>query len=324
MPKPFSSLPALLMAAPLAMAVAGMAQAQTTRILPITFTGTVTTTAGDTLKLKQADGSYAAYNGALPDLPYVQGQSVKIRFKASVPNAQYYAINPSASMLTRTPDGRYRITLYSESSGLAGLTIPGIGTAGAPVVSGGIVATGNPKNGGGMVLALTLYYDPEADSYTIAPGSSFVAGYFSGPSWLYDRASGELLPCKGADCDPTGTGANLFGLTGNAGNTQVSAVNVPVLNASSGTLAGLYTVAISGSWALGDNPMRYAGEAPVAQPVAEPLPSPAPPVSAPAAPAVPLAVAPRSEAGPVAPSVVIFTTAAPVKRKAASAARDRR
>ena len=322
MPKPPSSLLARalvsLMAAGMA---AGVADAQTTRILPITFTGTITTAAADTLKIRQGDGSYAPYAGALPEPAYVSGQSVKVSFKASVPNANYYAINPTAAAMTRAPDGRYRITLYSEGSGLAGLSVPGIGTAGAPVVSGGIVATGNPKNGGGMTLALTLYFDPLTDSYTIAPGSSFVAGYFSGPSYLYDAAAGALVPCTGAGCDPTGTGANLFGLTGNAANTQVSAVNVPVLNSAGGGLAGLYTMVLSGAWTLGstvtqhvaDNVPAPVPEPAVVAPLAEPV-SVAPPVSA------PVQAAPLVAATPL----VILTGEARVRRKAARARIDRR
>jgi hypothetical protein len=100
-------------------------------------------------------------------------------------------------------------------------------------------------------MALTLLYNATADTYSIAPGSRFIAGYFAGPGFVYDGATGELIACQGAACDPNGTGSNLFSLVGNADGSQVSAFNVPILDSVTGALAGLYTMTFSGSWGFG-------------------------------------------------------------------------
>jgi len=234
------------------LAAAPALHAQTSTI-PVTFTGTVSTSFGDTVKIKQADGSYATYTGPLPSFAYQDGQAISISFNATVPNAAYYAANPSAANLTRAADGQYRITLYSDTSGMAGLSIPGIGTGSAPTVSDGITATGNPRSGGTSTLAVTLMYNATTDTYSIAPGSAFVAGYFTGPGFLYDAATGSLIPCSGAACDPAGTGANLFSLVGNTAGTQVGAYNIPILDSITGALVGLYTMVFSGSWSFGGN-----------------------------------------------------------------------
>jgi hypothetical protein len=108
--------------------LASTARAQTTTV-PVTFNGTVSISASDTVSIRQADGSYAAYTGSLPAFPYQDGQAVSISFNATVPSAAWYAANPSAAAMTQAADGVYRITLYSDTSGLAGLMIPGIARA---------------------------------------------------------------------------------------------------------------------------------------------------------------------------------------------------
>jgi hypothetical protein len=238
------------------------AQAQSATI-PITFNGTVSTSFGDTVKIKQPDGSYATYTGPLPSFAYQDGQAVSISFNATVPDAAYYAANPSAAMMTRAADGQYRITLMPDGTGLSGLGIPGIGTASSVSVSGGITATPNPRSGGGSTLAMTLVYNATTDTYTIAPGSALVAGYFAGPGFVYDGATGTLESCTGAACDPAGTGANLFSLVGNSAGTQVSAFNIPILNSITGALAGLYSIMFSGNWTLGAG---AGGATPVPEP----------------------------------------------------------
>ena len=224
--------------------------AQTTTV-PITFTGTVAASVGDTVRIKQADGTYAAYTGPLPTFPYQDGQQVAISFNATVPSAAWYAANPAASAMMQSADGQYRITLYPGTSGLGGLGIPGIGTADTVQVSGAIDATGNPRIGGGSMLAMTLMYNATNDTYSVANGSSFVAGYFAGPGFVYDGTTGELIACSGAACDPAGTGADLFGLTGNTQGAQVSAFNIPILDSLTGALDGLYTLTFSGTWSFG-------------------------------------------------------------------------
>lgn len=243
---------------PLLAVVAGAsapaAQAQTVSTIPVTFTGTVSTSFGDSVKVKQADGSYTSYSGPMPSFPYENGQAIAISFNATVANAAYYAANPNAAAMTRAADGQYRITLMPETSGLdGGVAAPGIGTADRAVVTGGIAAASNPRSGpgGGGAMALALLYNATTDTYSIAPGSRFVAGYFAGPGYVYDGATGQLVVCQGAACDPKGIGANLFSLLGNADGSEVSAFNVPILDSVSGALAGLYTMTISGRWGFG-------------------------------------------------------------------------
>ena len=228
----------------------GVLHAQTATV-PITFSGVVSASVGDTVRIKQADGTYAAYTGRLPTFPYQDGQSVAISFNATMPSAAWYAANPAAAATTQSADGLYRITLYSAASGLGGMGIPGIGTADPVQVSGAIDAAGNPRSGGGSTLAMTLVYNAKSDTYSIANGSSFVAGYFAGPGFVYDGVTGELIACSGAACDSAGTGADLFGLVGNTQGTQVSAFNIPILDSITGALDGLYTLTFSGTWSFG-------------------------------------------------------------------------
>jgi hypothetical protein len=185
--------------------LASTARAQTTTV-PVTFNGTVSISASDTVSIRQADGSYAAYTGSLPAFPYQDGQAVSISFNATVPSAAWYAANPSAAAMTQAADGVYRITLYSDTSGLAGLMIPGIGTGSAADVSGGIDAAANPRTGGTSVLALTLLYNANTNSYSIAPGSSFVAAIFRGRAMCMMAPPASLRPARAPRATPQAPG----------------------------------------------------------------------------------------------------------------------
>jgi polyisoprenoid-binding protein YceI len=74
-------------------AIPGAASAQTAPIsktISLTYTGTVTNAAADTIMVRQPDGTMAHYTGPLPNLPYANGDQVTISFNATVPTKAFY------------------------------------------------------------------------------------------------------------------------------------------------------------------------------------------------------------------------------------------
>jgi hypothetical protein len=125
----------------LAVVVAGLPAAalgQTapiSRTIPVTCTGVVSSTAADTVLVRQPDGSYASFVGDLPALPYAKGDPATISFNATVPTRAFY--DSGVYHGQTASDGIYRITVsspYYNGGGSAG----GIGNSTAADVSGPI------------------------------------------------------------------------------------------------------------------------------------------------------------------------------------------
>jgi len=226
------------------------AHAQDTVTIPITFNGVVTTSLGDPINIRQADGGFTPYAGPVPTFPYTEGQAVTISFNATVPSAAWLASHPEAAVYAA--DGVYRITLLPDANAASAPAMAGYGAASGVNISTGFAPADNPRSGGD-VMAMTLLFNSNTNTYTIATihDATFVAGYFAGPDYVYDGNSGHLVACSGAACDPVGNAANLFTLVGDADGGTVAASNIPILDSITGELAGLFSFGLTGGWSLG-------------------------------------------------------------------------
>ncbi len=236
-----------------ALVVSAVAAAQTapiSRTVPITFTGVVSSSASDTLMVRQPDGSLTPYTGPLPDYPYAKGDAVSISFNATLPTREFY---DSVYTGQKAADGIYRITVSSPYYN--GGTAPGgIGNSTVADLLGPIdpaLNSGQPTN-----TRMAIVYDYNTDSYAIEGSGSFFSGAYSAPGYLYDAVSGTYRLCgvsgqpsclPGAGYDPI-----LTALSGGADGTSVNLGNVRVLsNDPSGPVGtGFFSLAFLGSWNL--------------------------------------------------------------------------
>lgn len=244
---------------------ASSASAQTSpisRTIPVTFTGVVSSTPGETLVVRQPDGSMAPYTGPLPDYPYAKGDTVSISFNATMPTRAFY---DSVYTGQKSADGIYRITVSSPYYN--GGTAPGgIGNSTVAEVSGAIdpaLNAGQPTN-----TRMTIVYDYNTDSYAIEGSGSFFSSAYALPGYLYDAAGGAYILCGGAglpSCLPSpGFDPVLTGLSGSADGTGLNVANVRVLSTdpASGVGTGIFNLSFLGSWNL----PQYGGATSVPEP----------------------------------------------------------
>ena len=227
------------------------AHAQTapiSRTVPVTFTGVVSSTAADTMLVRQPDGSLTSFAGALPDLPYLKGDPVTISFNATLPTRAFYDSGAYQGQIAA--DGIYRITVANPY--YTGGTAPGgIGNATIADPSGPInpfINSGQPTN-----TRMTIVYDYNTDSYSIEGGGNFGSAYYTGPGYIYDAATGSYQACGGGwACAGSNTEPVDFNLTGNADGSAISTGNILInsRDPSSGTGTGFFSWLFSGSWNL--------------------------------------------------------------------------
>lgn len=244
----------------------GVLQAQTapiSRTVPVTFTGVVSSTAADTMLVRQPDGSYTSFAGALPDLPYLKGDPVTISFNATLPTRAFYDSGAYQGQISA--DGIYRISVaspYYTGGGTAG----GVGSSTVADVSGPInpaLNSGQPTN-----TRMTIVYDYNTDSYSIEGGGNFASGAYAGPGYLYDAATGSYVPCSGGTACNTSASQDpvLSGIAAGTGNsaTTIQSGNFLVRSTdnSSGTGTGFFSWLFSGSWNL----PQFGGATPVPEP----------------------------------------------------------
>ncbi len=232
---------------------ATIAQTQTapiSRTIPVTFTGVVSSTAADTILVRQPDGSMATFSGPLPPMPYAQGDPVTVSFNATLPTKAFYDSGLYQGQIAA--DGIYRIGLSSISftSNLPG----GIGNSSNPDVSGPInpvLNFGQPTN-----TRMTIVYDYNSDSYSIEGGGNFASGAYSSPGYIYDAASGAYVACSNDQtCRALGSNDPVLSVfsagTGNSATTiQSGNFRINSTDPSSGTGTGFFSWLFSGSWNL--------------------------------------------------------------------------
>jgi PEP-CTERM motif len=231
----------------------GSVAAQTatvSRTVPVTFTGTVSSTAADTILVRQPDGTLARFTGPLPALAYAAGDPVTISFNATMPTRSYYDSGTYQGQIAA--DGIYRIRVSTQpGSSLIG----NIGQASPSDVSGPIGFASN--FGEPAYSAMTIVYDYNADSYSIEGSGRFFAGAFAGPGYLYDAATDSYIACNGErECAGAGLGGPAdpvsFTLNGGADGSTIasSAIRISSTDATSGTGRGIFSWLFSGSWNL--------------------------------------------------------------------------
>jgi len=194
--KPFLSsavLPSLLLAT-IAIPTKAEAQSITTKV-PVTFTGTVTTGSDGTVMIKQSDGTTIPFTGTLPSSAYKEGATVSISFNTYMPNKAYYETTP----FSKPADGIYRVALVTQGSGGC-CSSTNVGTTSNPVIS----VNGQTLSGSGTVqsIKMTLVYNYNTDSYSIDTSTTFGTAAYVGSGYRFDSATGELVSCFGATCDP--------------------------------------------------------------------------------------------------------------------------
>ncbi len=244
---------AVLTAAAGLLLMAGPAQAQgpadtLSRTVPITFAGTVTTSAADTIRIIQPDGTAVPFTGPVPAYPYDQGQAVSITFNAVLPTREYFASPEYTGQVAA--DGIYKIALSTTTPSLS------VGAMSQPL--GGF---GDPVNDFTRTAAanMTIVYDANSDTYSLEGSGDLRAGSYAGPGFRYDGTSGQLIACGSSDACTGRTpgsfvlpgGADYsFGLVGNSAGTQVSTNQIPILDRFDNALAGYFGVSMTGSWNL--------------------------------------------------------------------------
>lgn len=202
------------------------ANAQTAPV-QVQFVGTITSSASDTLMIRNADGTSTRWTGPLPDFPYVNGDQISIAFNATPGSA------------VQSADGLYRYTIIGPAQ-----------AGGSNFARTGAIDVSGPVAGGGTVNGLTLVYNAATGAYSLETGTSgYTMSSFDGPGYLYDPAANSLSltsttrqPGAGA-CSDQNIGC--FNLTG--GLTSGAFSGVPVF-ASDGSLRGFFSTLFSGSW----------------------------------------------------------------------------
>lgn len=235
-------------------AVAAAQTAPTSRVITLTYTGTVAVDGTNSVKVRQPDGSYAPYTGPLPDIPYMNGDQVTISFNATVPTKAFYDSGTYQGQIAA--DGIYRIRVTTPSSGSSGQ----IGYSTAADVSGPIGYS--PNYGEPPYSAMTVVYDYNTDSYSIENGGNFLAANMWGAGYAFD-AAGNIVACQTLNCAPSQYDFNSFVLQGSADGSTIGARNIGIYDPISGSnRQGLWDLMFSGSWNL----PKFGGSTQVPEP----------------------------------------------------------
>ena len=227
----------------------GAAQAQVlSRTVPITFSGVVSSAVADTIKIIQSDGTTVPYTGPVPAYPYDKGQAVSITFNATLPTKEYFASPNYTGQVAA--DGIYRFALSTASSpGDVGAMTQPLGGIGDPVSDLSHTPTGS----------MTIVYDANTDTYSLEGSGGLLAGAYAGAGFRYDGTTGQLIGCDSSDaCTGRTPGSfvlaggadNSFGLQGDTSGTQITAIQIPILDQFNNALAGFFSVTMTGSWNL--------------------------------------------------------------------------
>jgi len=200
--------------------------------------------------IKQSDGTTIPFTGTLPSSAYKEGATVSISFNTYMPNKAYYETTP----FSKPADGIYRVALVTQGSGGC-CSSTNVGTTSNPVIS----VNGQTLSGSGTVqsIKMTLVYNYNTDSYSIDTSTTFGTAAYVGSGYRFDSATGELVSCFGATCDPNYSPnpfgdqpRNNFSLTGNADGTEISTSNIGIFDTATGVFSGFFNAVFSGSWNL--------------------------------------------------------------------------
>ncbi len=232
----------------LAVTTPALAQAPQSRPLTVTFSGVVTSDVSDSISIRQPDGSFTPYRGAVPEYAYRRGDAVSISFTTNVPTSTYYANNPQ---VPRASDGIYRFVVSSPFGNGNGFGVTRNFDVSGPLA---------PSGFGYGISGITLVYDSNTESYSIEfPRGSYGVGPLTGPAYRYDAGTGSLITtpdnCFFAGCEGD---ANLIG------DATSVRINSPVGSATEPGRAGFFDLLFNGSWNLPVN--TGGGPTPVPEP----------------------------------------------------------
>lgn len=240
----------LALSAPVSAAVFEVADQY--QVLPVEFSGTITSSVSDRIILSRPDGTFFEYEGVRPDFPFDTGDTITIGFDAIVPTGAAIAggiVPPSA-------DGIYRFGIGTGSGNTAGdsSTISFRNFQGTDIAD-----TGNYISNG----QLGIVYDANADSYLIDPPTdkSFALGVFDAPVLRYDIDSGVLTSALFSDLFPQVNG----GLTWTGSAATGGQIGSDVFTFDNGQFVGgpAGIIRFSGGWNL---PIFGQGPVPVSAP----------------------------------------------------------
>jgi len=238
----------MMILAPVVLVPVAQAQAAgpISRPLTLTYTGTVQSSIGNTVNVRQPDGTIAPWTGSLPAYPYKVGDPVTISFTATVPTKAYYDTLQTG---TKPADGIYKISVISPYYS-GGAAPGGIGNSTAALVSGSIAPVdnmGQPTN-----TRMTIYYNYNTDTYSI--GSDFASGSYggNGVGLIYDAATGQLTTCDTATtCRNSGSDPVIFTLKQQADGTITTGdIQVASTSLTSDTGTGFFSLIFNGIWNL--------------------------------------------------------------------------
>lgn len=228
--------------------------APTSKTITLTYTGVVTANGTDSIRIRQADGSYVPYTGPVPDLPYMKGDQVTISFNATVPTKAFYDSGTYQGQVAADGIYRFRLTTLPTGSGST------LGYAGPSDVSGPI--SYSPNYGEPPYTGMSVVYDYNTDTYSIDGGGNYFATNLWGPGYAFDPA-GNIVACQTSTCAPAQYDYNSFSLRGSADGSTISANNIGIYDPVSGSnRQGLWDLVFSGSWNL----PSYGGTTQVPEP----------------------------------------------------------
>lgn len=223
------------------------------RSIDVVFTGVVTSEIGETIKIRQPDGSLSTYTGPVPNFPYRKGDEVTVGFTTRVPTAAFYQARPGL----RNESDIYSFNITGPNNGDPGI----FGFARGLDVSGAI----NPTQNFGQSLGtngLRIIYDFNTDQYSLDLGDNgWSAGLFDGPGLSYDPATATLSAVNSSCFGSQQSGCNREGRGGlRIGSDNLNSIGgsdipiwTPVRLVGGGPfsqIAGIFSLSFGGSWNL--------------------------------------------------------------------------
>lgn len=217
------------------------------QVVPVEFSGTITSSISDRIILSRPNGTFFEYEGVRPDFPFDTGDTITIGFDAIVPTGAAIAdgiVPPSA-------DGIYRFQIGAASG--FGATAPDADTS---IVSfrnfqgTGIADTGAYISNG----QLGIVYDANTGNYSIdvPTDAAFSLGVFDASVLRYDFDSDELTSVLFSELFPndpggfrwTGSGPNSGPNSGQIGSSIFTFENGQFIGGPSGVIR------FAGGWNL--------------------------------------------------------------------------
>lgn len=219
------------------------------RQVELTFNGTVTQSAGETLIVTDAQGHEMPFNVDLADFPIKVGDPFTYSYRAGIPTAAFF----ETFDIPLDDDGLYRVRLFLDQ--VTGGSFARIGDVTGLTLSGPLFPT-EAITGGGPGSFHTLAIDPVTNEVFIDHEAGFANKPYSGPFLVFNSETETYELCgnclttifenTGSIPDPLE-----YRLTGNAMGTELSfSAFIPTTLGGIVPGAGSYSLVYSGNWNL--------------------------------------------------------------------------